>query len=154
MKDLNMAKAPRCKWHHRQVRTHSDLELDLFLSTPMTLPSKEKRQGQGIEFLSINQEFVCLNYPSVSGKALCFSFWIWEKQNYIQRRVEWQKSLLNEKWLKNPDMFCNQKRNLAEDDRAARNMRRKRESVFSNAPGGRAKTNAELLSILKGALWG
>lgn len=51
-------------------------------------------------------------------------------------------------------MFCNQKRNLAEDHRAARNMRRKRESVFSNAPEGGAKTNAELLSILKGALWG
>ena len=49
-------------------------------------------------------------------------------------------------------MFSNQKCNLAENHRAVRNVRRKRESVFSNAPEGGVKTNAELPSILKRAL--
>lgn len=51
-------------------------------------------------------------------------------------------------------MFCNQKRNLAEDSRAARTVRKKREPMFSNAPEGRVKANAELPSTLKGALCG
>lgn len=56
--------------------------------------------------------------------------------------------------MKNPGMLHNQKRNPAEDHRAARNVRRKRESVSSNAPEGTAETNAELPSSLKGAPMG
>lgn len=45
----------------------------------------------------------------------------------------------------------NKKRNLNEDKRAARNVRRKRESVFSeNAPEGRAWIKVELPGIWKG----
>lgn len=49
-----------------------------------------------------------------------------------------------------PGMFNNKKRKLKEDTRVARNVRRKRKSVFYDAPEGRAWMEAELPRILKG----